>query len=119
MRKRIRNAPVAWPDELVRLKVDVIIAGGGNDTQAAKDATTTIPIVFLESVADPVAIGLVASLARPAGNITGFTTVATVLAGKRLELLKDALPPALVCCGLRRLRTTHRNGKKASKWLQS
>jgi putative ABC transport system substrate-binding protein len=82
----------ALADELVRLKVDVIVAGGGNDTQAAKNSTRTIPIVFLESVADPVALGLVASLARPGGNITGFTTVATVLAGKRLEVLKEALP---------------------------
>jgi putative ABC transport system substrate-binding protein len=79
-------------DDLVRLKVDVIVAGGGSDTQAAKNATKTIPIVFLESVADPVAVGLVASLARPGGNITGFTTIATVLAGKRLELLKEAIP---------------------------
>jgi putative tryptophan/tyrosine transport system substrate-binding protein len=82
----------ALADELVRLKVDVIVAGGGNDTQAVKNATTTIPIVFLESVADPVEQGLVASLARPGGNITGFTTMATVLAGKRLELLKEAIP---------------------------
>jgi putative tryptophan/tyrosine transport system substrate-binding protein len=79
-------------DELVRLKVDVIIAGGSSDTQAAKKATKTIPIVFLESVSDPVALGLVASLAHPGGNITGFTTIATVLAGKRLELLKEAIP---------------------------
>ena len=82
----------ALADELVRLNVDIIVAGGGNDTQAAKNSTKTIPIVFLESVADPVAIGLVASLARPGGNITGFTTLATVLAGKRLEFLKEALP---------------------------
>ena len=88
--KRERSPALA--DELVRLKVDVIVAGGGNDTQSAKNATRTIPIVFLESVADPVAIGLVASLARPGGNITGFTTIATVLAGKRLELLKEAIP---------------------------
>jgi putative tryptophan/tyrosine transport system substrate-binding protein len=82
----------ALANELVRLKVDVIVTGGGNDTQAAKNSTKIIPIVFLESVADPVALGLVASLARPGGNITGFTTVATVLAGKRLEILKEALP---------------------------
>ena len=86
-----KRSPVL-ADELVRLKVDVIVAGGFNDTQAAKNATKTIPIVFLESVADPVALGLVGSLARPEGNITGFTTVATVLAGKRLEILKEALP---------------------------
>jgi ABC-type uncharacterized transport system substrate-binding protein len=86
-----QNSP-ALADELVRLKVDVIIAGGGSDTQAAKNATRKIPIVFLESIADPVAIGLVKSLARPGENITGFTTMATVLAGKRLELLKESIP---------------------------
>ena len=88
--KRERSPALAA--ELVRLKVDVIVAGGGSDTQAAKNATRTIPIVFLESVADPVAIGLVATLARPGGNITGFTTIATVLAGKRLEILKETIP---------------------------
>ena len=85
-----RSAALA--DELVRLKVDVIIAGGSNDTRGAKTATRTIPIVFLESVSDPVALGFVESLARPGGNITGFTTMAAVLAGKRLELLKEAIP---------------------------
>ena len=79
-------------DELVRLRVDVIVAGGTNDTQAAKSATTMIPIVFLESVSDPVEQGLVASLARPGGNVTGITTIAWVLAGKRLGLLNDTIP---------------------------
>ena len=78
--------------ELIRLKVDVIVAGGTGDTLAAKNATRTIPIVFLEEVSDPVASGLVDSLARPGGNITGFTTIAAVLAGKRLELLKETIP---------------------------
>jgi len=82
----------ALADELVRLKVDVIVAGGDVDAQAAKSASATIPIVFLESVSDPVALGLVKSLARPGGNITGFTTIADVLAGKRLQLLKETLP---------------------------
>ena len=75
--------------ELVRLKVDIIVAAAS--ASAAKDATKTIPIVFAAS-ADPVASGIVASLARPGGNITGMTILATELTGKRLELLKEAFP---------------------------
>jgi putative tryptophan/tyrosine transport system substrate-binding protein len=82
----------ALADELVRLKVDVIIAGGSNDTRAAKKATQTIPIVFMDAVSDPVARGLVDSLARPGENITGFYSMADVLAGKRLEVLKESIP---------------------------
>jgi putative ABC transport system substrate-binding protein len=85
-----RSAALA--DELVRLKVDVIVASGTGDTIAAKNATSMIPIVFLESGPDPATIGLVVSLSRPGGNITGFTTMAGVLAGKRLELLKECIP---------------------------
>jgi putative ABC transport system substrate-binding protein len=81
----------ALADELVRLKVDVLLVGGVPSALAAKNATRTIPIVFY-SLADPVAAGLVDSLARPGGNITGFTIITEVLAGKRLELLKDTLP---------------------------
>ena len=81
----------ALADELVRLKVDVIIAGGPNDGLAAKKATKTIPIVFTDSVSDPVARGLVDSLAQPGGNVTGFYTMADVLAGKRLEVLKESI----------------------------
>ncbi|HEV3029606.1 MAG TPA: ABC transporter substrate-binding protein, partial [Planctomycetota bacterium] len=73
--------------ELVRLKVDVIVTSSTPAAQAAKRATTTIPIVAT-FVADPVGSGLVASLARPGGNITGLTTLATGLVAKRLELLK-------------------------------
>jgi putative ABC transport system substrate-binding protein len=73
--------------ELVRLKVDVIVTSSGLAAQAAKRATTTIPIVAT-FVADPVEGGLVASLARPGGNITGLTTLAAGLVAKRLELLK-------------------------------
>src|SRR4029450_8543071 len=73
-------------------KVDAIVASGSSDTVAAKNATTTIPIVFLESISDPVSFGLVDRLAKPGANITGFTTMATVLAGKRLEILKEAMP---------------------------
>jgi putative ABC transport system substrate-binding protein len=78
-------------EELVRLKVDVIYATSATIAAFAKKATQTIPIVFLSS-AEPVSAGLVSSLARPGGNLTGFATIAAVLAGKRLELLKDAVP---------------------------
>jgi putative ABC transport system substrate-binding protein len=78
-------------DELVGLKVDVLLAPGGNEALALKKATTTIPIVFFSAI-DPVVAGLVDSLARPGANITGFTTIASVLSGKRLELLKETVP---------------------------
>jgi len=81
----------ALADELVRLKVDVLVTASTNDVLALKNATGTIPIVFF-NVADPVAAGLVDSLARPGGNITGFTSISPVLAGKRLELLKETIP---------------------------
>ncbi|HEV8342191.1 MAG TPA: ABC transporter substrate-binding protein [Candidatus Binatia bacterium] len=81
----------ALADELVRLKVDVLITSSTNAALALKNATRTIPIVFL-GVSDPVADGLVDSLARPGGNITGFTIISAVLAGKRLELLKETIP---------------------------
>ena len=77
--------------ELVRLKVDVIVTGGSTDTRAAKAATSTIPIVMTNE-SDPVGTGIVASLARPGGNITGLTTLSAELNGKRLELLKETLP---------------------------
>jgi putative tryptophan/tyrosine transport system substrate-binding protein len=79
-------------DELVRLKVDIIIAGGTNDARAAKNATKTIPIVTVGIGIDPVEVGLVESLARPGGNVTGVTSLTTELGGKRLELLKEAVP---------------------------
>jgi putative ABC transport system substrate-binding protein len=79
--------------ELVRLKVDVIIiAGGPTWVQAAKNATKTIPIVMVGIGADPVEAGLVESLARPGGNVTGVTNLSRDLVGKRLELLKEAIP---------------------------
>jgi len=77
--------------ELVRLKVDVIVTGGPTATRAAKEATSTIPIVMATDP-DPVANGFVASLARPGGNITGLATLSPELSGKRLELLKEILP---------------------------
>ena len=80
-------------DELVRLKVDVIVSGGSTATDAAKRASSTIPIVMTQ-VADPERDGFVASLARPGANITGLTHMNTELAGKRLELLKESVPKA-------------------------
>jgi ABC-type uncharacterized transport system substrate-binding protein len=78
-------------DELIRLKVDVLVTISTPAILAAKNATRTIPIVFY-GVADPVGSGVVDSLARPGENITGITTIALVLAGKRLELLKETIP---------------------------
>lgn len=78
-------------DELVRLKVDVLVASSTSEALAFKSATKTVPIVFV-ATSDPVADGLVDSLARPGGNITGTTSIASVLAGKRLELLKESIP---------------------------
>src|SRR5262245_47532910 len=77
--------------ELVALPVDVILTAGTVQATAAKQATRTIPIVFA-AAGDPLGSGLVASLARPGGNVTGLSSVTTDLVGKRLELLKQALP---------------------------
>jgi putative tryptophan/tyrosine transport system substrate-binding protein len=81
----------ALVDELIQLKVDVLLAPSTPAAVAAKNATKTIPIVFY-SGSDPVAAGLVDSFARPGENITGFTTISAILAGKRLELLKETVP---------------------------
>jgi putative ABC transport system substrate-binding protein len=81
----------ALAQELVGLKVDLIIAPNTPAAVAAKTATKIIPIVFID-VTDPIAAGLVDSLPRPGGNITGFTTITSVLAGKRLELIKETIP---------------------------
>jgi putative tryptophan/tyrosine transport system substrate-binding protein len=78
-------------EELLRLNVDVLIVPSTPGALIAKKATTKAPIIFIGS-GDPVAAGLVASFSRPGGNITGFTTMGSVLAGKRLELLKEAVP---------------------------
>ena len=78
--------------ELVRLKVDIIVVAGGTGMiQAAKNATKTIPIVMAGAGSDPVEAGLIESLARPGGNVTGITILSRELAGKRLELLKEAV----------------------------
>jgi putative tryptophan/tyrosine transport system substrate-binding protein len=90
-RKRDRYPELAA--ELVRLKVDIILVTGGDPVmRAAKNATKTIPIVMVGSGIDPVEAGVVESLARPGGNVTGITTLTTELGGKRLELFKEAVP---------------------------
>jgi putative ABC transport system substrate-binding protein len=77
----------------VRLKVDIIVVAGGNRINlAAKNATKTIPIVMVGAAIDPVEAGLVESLAHPGGNVTGITNLTRELGGKRLELLKEAVP---------------------------
>src|SRR5712692_1280831 len=77
--------------ELVRLKVDVIVAYGTPSAQAARNATSSIPIV-MSAVVDPVRTGLVASLGRPAGNVTGLSLMSPELVGKQMQLLKELLP---------------------------
>ena len=84
--------------DLVRLKVDVIVVRATEPTMVAKSATTTIPIV-MAAAADPVGAGLVTSLARPGGNVTGLSALAVELNTKRLEILKDTVPK-LVRVGL-------------------
>jgi putative ABC transport system substrate-binding protein len=79
--------------ELVRLKVEVIVTAAAPTIESAKRATSTIPIV-MATVADPVGSGLVASLARPGGNVTGLTALSTDLAGKRLQLAREFVPKA-------------------------
>jgi len=83
-------APLA--EELVRLQPDIIVtAGGFQATRAARQATATIPLVMTTG-ADPVSLGLVASLARPGGNVTGMTTITSELSGKRFQLLRELIP---------------------------
>ena len=81
----------ALADELIRLKVDVLVATSTTEALTFRSATKTIPIVF-NIATDPVADGLVHSYARPGGNITGLTIIAIEIAGKRLELFKEAVP---------------------------
>ena len=80
--------------EIVRLNVDCILTLGVHATRVAKDATATIPIVMGAADDDPVRLGLIASYARPGGNVTGFVNVGHELAGKRLQLLKEVVPQA-------------------------
>jgi putative ABC transport system substrate-binding protein len=87
-----------FPDlaaELVRIKVDIIVAVSEAGARAVKNATKTIPIVMVGVGTDPAEVGLVETLARPGGNITGLTLIAVEIAGKRLELFKEAVPKAV------------------------
>jgi putative ABC transport system substrate-binding protein len=104
----------ALADELVRLKVAVLITPGTPATLAAKNATKTIPIVFT-GVVDPVPTGLVDSLSHPGGNITGFTEISVVLAGKRLELLKQSIASLSQVAVL----WNPRNPGNAQQWKES
>lgn len=81
----------ALADELVRLKVDVLVATSTAEALAFRNATKTIPIVFYTG-GDPIEVGLVDSMARPGGNVTGVTLISAELIGKRLELLKETIP---------------------------
>jgi len=105
----------ALAEELVRLDIDVLVTPGVSETLAAKNATKTIPIVFYEMGTDPVAIGLIDSFSRPGGNITGFTNVAFVLAGKRLELLKETISKLSVVAVL----WDPQNPGSAQQWKES
>jgi putative ABC transport system substrate-binding protein len=102
-------------DELANLRVDVLVTVSTPVALAAKNATKTIPVIFL-GVSDPVGAGLVDSLARPGGNITGFTNIGSVLAGKRLELLREinSKLPKLPYCGIHIIPALQSNGKKAN-----
>ena len=94
--------------ELVRRKVDIIVTSGGAATRAAKEASRTIPIVMTND-SDPVSDGIVTSLARPGGNITGLSTLAPELNGKRLEMLREVVPK-LSRVAVLRLRTSNTSG---------
>ena len=87
-------------EELVRLKVDVLVAGAEPIVRAARQATSTIPIVMVMYDYDPVVAELINSFNRPGGNITGLFTRQSELVGKRLELLKSALPGSVAGCGV-------------------
>jgi putative ABC transport system substrate-binding protein len=107
--------------EIVGLKVDLIVTFGGASAEAAKEATSTIPIVIVYA-GDPVGTGLIASLARPGGNISGVTDQAIELSAKRLELLKEAIPNAsriavLWNAGDRAMTLRYREIEKAARTL--
>jgi ABC-type uncharacterized transport system substrate-binding protein len=102
----------AVADELVRLKVDVILTASSPATRAVKKATGSIPVVFYTE-GDPVVGGLVESLGRPGGNITGVTGISPVIVGKRLELLKEIVPR------LSRVAVLWTHGQSEQSWRQS
>jgi putative ABC transport system substrate-binding protein len=104
----------ALADELIRLKLDLIVTPATTAAMALKNATRTIPIVFIID-GDPVALGLVDSLARPGENLTGFTMISAVLAGKRLELLKETVPRASRIAVL----WDPQNPSSSSQWKES
>jgi putative ABC transport system substrate-binding protein len=109
--------------ELIRLKVDVIVTQGGPATLAAKQATSTIPIVMAPAAGDAVAIELIASLARPGGNVTGLTDESAQLSAKRMQLLKEALPKAALIAILwnindQGMTVRYREIEKAARILQ-
>jgi putative tryptophan/tyrosine transport system substrate-binding protein len=121
---RTRRGKSGWSelaDELVGLKVDVIVAGGAGAVTAAKNASATTPIV-MEQVNDPIALGLVASLAQPGGNITGISNLSPELSGKRLELLKEVIPKvhrvAVLALSTGAMQTSIKETEAAAKSLR-
>jgi putative tryptophan/tyrosine transport system substrate-binding protein len=113
----------AMAAELVQLKVNVIVAQGGAATAAAKQTTSTIPIVMAPAAGDAVATGLIASLAHPGQNVTGLTDESVQLSAKRMELLKEAVPKAARIAVLwnendRGMSLRYREIEKAARLLQ-
>ena len=100
--------------ELVRLKVELIVTTGPTVTRAAKEATATVPVVMTTDT-DPVGNGIIANLARPAGNITGLSSLAPELSGKQLELLKEIVPSSLASPSLG-LQPTLAMNKCLKRW---
>ena len=107
--------------ELVRLKVEVIVAGGAGAVRASKNASATIPIV-MGAVNDPIALGFVANLAHPGGNITGISNLSPELSGKRLELVKETIPKAtrvaVLAYRAESMRTSIKETEDAAKFLK-
>jgi putative ABC transport system substrate-binding protein len=113
----------ALVSELVQLKVDIIVTQGGPATLAAKQATSTIPIVMAPAAGDAVATELIASLARPGGNVTGMTDESVQLSAKRMQLLKEAVPKAALIAILwnvndQGMTVRYREIEKAARILQ-